>query len=101
MKRLPAKTWKRRHFACDFTGALFIFGFAFAGAHANHWWFLPSLIAGIATFTLKRIHFRRSRCEKCGATLKRAMKDNSRISFACKRCRIIWDTGLVQDGPPA
>lgn len=69
-----------------------------AGAFSSRYYFIVGLGFFAIGFALQRIRFRRTRCEQCGLLLRRKLEDDSRISFHCPSCNIVWETGVVQDG---
>jgi len=58
---------------------------------------VPGLLFGVTGFILQRIRMRRTTCEKCGREIRRGMEADSPISFHCKPCDIVWETGSIQD----
>lgn len=72
-----------------------------AGAFHSRAFFAAGLLCFGVGFALQRMRFRQARCEQCGVMLKRQLKNDSRVSFYCPTCDIVWETGTVQDGEPA
>ena len=99
MKRF-ATDWRRKTLIQDLVTGLSFAGCLLAGAFYSRFYIIAGLGFFAIGFALQRIRFRRTKCEQCGLLLWRKPEDDSRISFYCPSCDIIWETEITQDGEP-
>ena len=100
-RKQPATAWRKKALIEDLVTGLPFVACMLAGAFSSRYYFIAGLLFFAVGFTLQRIRFRRTRCQRCGLLLRRKPKNDSRVSFHCPSCDIIWQTGVVQDGEPA